>query len=184
MPVAPPAPSGVGWLRAAVVRFSEGDAHRRRRALVVDVIDRLGRVTDQGTPTRSLLAALGLPLELDAEVAAVAASYQPHLPQTEEADRAADRLVAACGGRTEEAAAIVCVLVQAHAAMLALLDERRRIVRRARAVHPPCRTERRGSAGRPRRRSLRPWPAPVPRRATRPAPRRSGTGADVPGSRR
>ena len=143
VPLALPAPSGVGWLRSAVVRFSEGDAHRRRRALVVDVIDRLGRVTDQGTPTRSLLAALGLSADLEPDVAVVAASYQPHLPQTAEADRAADRLVAACGGRTEEAAAIVCVLVQAHAAMLALLDERRGwIVRRARAVHPPCRTER------------------------------------------
>ena len=125
VPVAPPAPSGVGWLRAAVVRFSEGDAHRRRRTLVEGVIDRLGPVTDEGTPTRSLLVALGLPPDLEPDVAVVAASYQPHLPQTDEADPAADRLVAACGGRTEEVAAIVCVLVQAHAATLALIDERR-----------------------------------------------------------
>jgi hypothetical protein len=125
VPVAPFAPGGVGWLRGAVARFSEGDAHRRRRALVVSVIDRLGLVTYEATPTRSLLAALGLPADLEADVALVAAAYQPHLPQTEEADLAADRLVAACGGTTENSAAIVCVLVQAHAATLALINERR-----------------------------------------------------------
>lgn len=125
VPVAPFAPSGVGWLRGAVPRFSEGDAHRRRRALVVDVIDRLGLVAYEATPTRSLLAALGLPVELEADVALVAAAYQPHFPQTEEADLAADRLVAACGGRTESSAALVCVLVQAHAATLTLIDELR-----------------------------------------------------------
>ena len=125
VPVALPAPSGVGWLRGAVARFSEGDDHLRRRALVVDVIDRLGLVSYDGTPTTSLLAALGLPADLEADVALVAAAYQPHLPQSEEADLAADRLVAACGGRTENAAAVVCVLVQAHPATLALIDERR-----------------------------------------------------------
>jgi hypothetical protein len=108
-----------------VARFSEGDAHRRRRELVVGVIDRLGLVADEGTPTRSLLAALGLRADLEADVALVAAAYQPHHPQGEEADLAADRLVAACGGRTEDAAAAVCVLVQAHGATLALIDERR-----------------------------------------------------------
>jgi hypothetical protein len=108
-----------------VARFSEGDAHRRRRALVVSVIDRVGLVTDEGTPTRSLLAALGLRADLEADVVLVATAYQPHFPQGEEADLAADRLLAACGGRTEDAAAIVCVLVQAHAATLALINERR-----------------------------------------------------------
>ena len=125
VPVAPPATSGVGWLRGAVARFSEGDAHRRRRALVVSVIDRLGLVAYEGTPTRSLLAALRLPAGLEADVALVASAYQPHFVQTDEADVAADRLVAACGGRTEKSAAVVCVLVQAHTATLALIDERR-----------------------------------------------------------
>jgi hypothetical protein len=125
VPVAPAAPSGVGWLRGAVARFSEGEAHQRRRALVESVIDRLGPVALKGTPTRSLLSALGLESDLEADVASVAAAYQPHFPQTTEADVAADRLVAACGGRTESAAAIVCVLVQAHAATKALIDERR-----------------------------------------------------------
>lgn len=125
VPVAPAAASGVGWVRGSVARFSEGEAHRRRRARVVDVIDRLGPVADHGSSTRSLLAALELPVDLEADVAQVAAAYQPHFPQTSEADLAADRLVAACGGRTEEAAAIVCVLVQAHAATLALIEARR-----------------------------------------------------------
>jgi hypothetical protein len=125
VPVAATASSGVGWLRAVVARFSESDAHRRRRALVVSVIDRLGLVVYDGTPTRSLLTALGLPADLEGDVALVAAAYQPHFPQNAAADQAADRLVAACGGRTEEAAAVVCVLVQAHAATLALIEERR-----------------------------------------------------------
>ena len=125
VPVVPAATSGVGWLRGAVVRFSEGEAHRRRRAVVVSVIEQLGLVTYEGTPTRSLLVALGLPADLEADVALVAAAYQPHFAQTAEADAAADRLVAACGGRTEHAVAVACVLVQAHAATLALIDGRR-----------------------------------------------------------
>jgi hypothetical protein len=125
VPEAPAAPDGVAWLRGSVVRFSEGEAHRRRRDLVVGVIERLGSVPAMGTPTQSMLAALGLPPELEDDVALVAASYQPHFPQSEDADAAADRLVAACGGRTEESAATVCVLVQAHAAILALVEERR-----------------------------------------------------------
>jgi hypothetical protein len=57
-------------------------------------------------------------------VAAVALAYQPHVPVPPEADAAADRLAAGCGGRTEESAARVCVLVQAHAATLALIARR------------------------------------------------------------
>lgn len=125
VPMVPPATSGVGWLRGAVARFSEGEAHRRRRALVVSVIEQLGLASYEGTPTRSLLVALGLPSDLEADVALVAPAYQPHFEQSAEADLAADRLVAACGGRTEHAAAVVCVLVQAHAATLALIDGRR-----------------------------------------------------------
>jgi hypothetical protein len=64
---------------------------------------------------------MGLPPSLEPDVAAVALAYQPHVPAPPEADAAADRLVAACGGRTEESAARVCVLIQAHAATLALI---------------------------------------------------------------
>jgi len=34
VPVALAAPGGVGWLSGVVAWFSDGDAHRRRRALV------------------------------------------------------------------------------------------------------------------------------------------------------
>jgi hypothetical protein len=125
VPEAPAAAGGVAWLRGSVPRFSEGAAHHRRRKLVVRVIERLGFVAAAGTPTQALLTALGLAPDLEADVALVAASYQPHFPQSEDADAASDRLVAACGGRTEEVAARICVLVQAHAATLALVEAQR-----------------------------------------------------------
>jgi hypothetical protein len=62
---------------------------------------------------------------LAADVALASAAYQPHAPQSGKADAAADRLVAACGGRTEQAASIVCVLVQADAACAALAERLR-----------------------------------------------------------
>ena len=105
-----------------VPRFCEGDAHARRRALVEQVIDRIGRPERSSSPTAALLDALGLPPGLESDVAAVALAYQPGAPVPPEADAAADRLVAACGGRTEESAARVCVLVQGHAATLALIS--------------------------------------------------------------
>lgn len=120
MPAAPPAGAGVGWLRAAVPRFCDGDDHARRRALVDEVLAGLAVVPGDDATT-ALLQALGLPPEYRADVALVAGAYQPHAPQTAAADVAADRLVERCGGRTEASAARVCVLVQAHAAMAALL---------------------------------------------------------------
>jgi hypothetical protein len=126
--VPPPAgtSTGVGWLREHVVRFSEGAVHERRRRLVEAIVDSVADIPDRDTPTRSLLAALGLPEELEQDVAGVSAAYQPHFPQSSAADASADRLIAACGGRTEQAAALACVLVQAHAATLALIEARRR----------------------------------------------------------
>lgn len=126
VPPAPPAASGVAWLRAHVARFCDGEAHRRRRGLAVAVIDGLHDLPAAGSPTARILAGLGLPGRLEADVALVAAAYQPHASPSPAADDAADRLVAACGGRTEAAAAVACVLVQAHAATLALVDTLRR----------------------------------------------------------
>ncbi len=120
------ASGGVGWLRDHVVRFCDGPVHQRRRVVIESIIDSVGDLDDHGTPTRSLLAALGLPPDLEPDVAAVAAAYQPHFPQSAAADASADRLVTACGGRTEQAAALACVLVQGHAATLALIEARRR----------------------------------------------------------
>ncbi len=122
VPSVPPAASGVAWLRAHVARFCEGEAHRRRRQLAVSVIDGLTELPAAGSPTARILARLGLPRELEPDVALVAAAYQPHAPQSAAADAAADRLVAGCGGRTEAAAATAGVLVQAHAATLALAE--------------------------------------------------------------
>ena len=121
VPAVPDQPAGVGWIRSMVPRFCEGEAHARRRALAERVIARIGCPPRSGSPTAALLAAMGLPPGLEDDVAAVAAAYQPHVPVPPEADAAADRLVAACGGRTEKAAARAGALVQAHAATLALI---------------------------------------------------------------
>jgi len=122
VPAVPEAAAGVGWIRCQVPRFCEGEVHARRRALTEQVIAGIGRPRRLSSPTTTLLAAMGLPASLERDVAEVAAAYQPHVPVPPEADAAADRLVAVCGGRTEESAARVCVLVQAHAATLALID--------------------------------------------------------------
>lgn len=121
VPAVPEAAAGVGWIRCMVPRFCEGEAHARRRGLAEQVIARIGRPQRLSSPTAALLTAMGLPAGLERDVAAVALAYQPHVPVPPEADAAADRLAAACGGRTEESAAKVCVLVQAHAATLALI---------------------------------------------------------------
>jgi cytochrome P450 len=121
VPAVPGAPAGVGWIRCMVPRFCEGEAHARRRALAQRVIAQIGRPRRLSSPTATLLDAMGLSLSLEPDVSAVAQAYQPHVPVPPEANAAADRLVAACGGRTEESAARVCVLVQGHAATLALI---------------------------------------------------------------
>jgi hypothetical protein len=125
VPAVPRAAAGVGWIRCMVPRFCEGHAHARRRALAEQVIAQIGRPSRSSSPTAALLEALGLAPGLEGDVAGVALAYQPLVPVPPEADAAADRLVTACGGRTEESAARVCVLVQAHAAMLALITRLR-----------------------------------------------------------
>jgi len=122
VPAVPEAAGGVGWIRWMVPRFCEGEAHARRRVLVERVIAQIGCPERSTSPTAALLGAMGLAPILESDVAAVASAYQPSAPVTPEADAAADRLVAACGGRTEESAARVCVLVQGHAATLALIE--------------------------------------------------------------
>lgn len=111
VPSVPAATTGVAWLRATVVRFSEGETHRRRRALTEDLLAKLD-VTPEGRPVEAIAAALGLPAD---GVDAIAASYQPHLPITPEADAAVERLVALCGTRDEGTAAKIALLVQSCA---------------------------------------------------------------------
>lgn len=140
VPQAPPATTGVAWLRSMVPRFSEGEAHARRRALVEHVLSEC--TVDPGpgeSPTVALLRALGLGREHAPDVDAVARSYQPHVEQSSAADDAVGRLVAALGGVADErTAARICVLVQGHAATAALVDQLR-----AGASGPPVPTTRR-----------------------------------------
>lgn len=116
VPSGPTGHKGMAGLRALVVRFCDGDVHDRRRAMTEAVIAEIADAPFVDTPTRSLLTALGLPVELAGDVALVAGAYQPHAPESADSDAAADRLLLACGGRDEHSAARVCVLVQAHAA--------------------------------------------------------------------
>jgi hypothetical protein len=125
LPPVEPAMTGMGWVRSQVARFSEGRPHEDRRRLVEEVIVAAGFPRISGSVTASLLAASGLSPALEHDVAMIAAAYQPHMPSSPDADAAADRLVAACGGRTKVAAARICVLVQAHAATLALIESMR-----------------------------------------------------------
>ncbi|MCE0536541.1 isocitrate lyase/phosphoenolpyruvate mutase family protein [Kineosporia rhizophila] len=108
------AAQGVGWLRAHSPRFTDGAAHRRPQTAVAQVLNTLGPLPNAPSPTHSLLRALGLPDRWETEVRTVAAAWQPHSPQSAEADAAADQLVDVCGGRTEVGAATACLLVQAH----------------------------------------------------------------------
>ncbi|HEY8302397.1 MAG TPA: hypothetical protein VIG48_10885 [Jatrophihabitans sp.] len=139
VPPVPDAPTGVAWLRSHVARFSEGDDHRRRRALAESL---LGRVRPDdlrrpGDPTATLAAAFGLPQDVVGDVALVGASYQPHLAVTAEADAAVGRLVSAAGGQWDEAsAALIGLLVQAHEATRALIAGRTPPVPFTRRISP------------------------------------------------
>lgn len=119
VPAVPAADRGVAWLRAHVVRFSEGEAHARRRELVaaqLAAVD-LDALRRSGTPVATLAHALGLPRTVAADVALVTRSYHPHTEITAAADAAVARLVAHCGGRWDEATANrIGLLVQAGAA--------------------------------------------------------------------
>ena len=143
VPPAPPAdaPGGVAWLRAGVGRFSNGEAHDRRRALGITELARLdcaalerdacaraarllqatgrkpfdviARVARPST-VDGLAEALGLSGVAAADVATAARAYHPHSPVDPKADRAVARLVEACGGAPDEAtAARIGLLVQA-----------------------------------------------------------------------
>ena len=139
-------PSGsVAWLRASVARFSNGSDHARRRSLAVDLLADVdvyslrGRafartaalVGELGTfdvmavvarpvPLGVLAEALGLP-DVAVDVPPVAAAYHPHVTPDAEAEAALGRLVAACGGPTELAAARIGLLVQACDATAGLI---------------------------------------------------------------
>ncbi|WAL67867.1 isocitrate lyase/phosphoenolpyruvate mutase family protein [Amycolatopsis cynarae] len=139
VPTVPDADSGVGWLRAHVVRFSEGAAHQRRRALAerhLATVD-VRSLRRPGNPVANLAEALGLPRSVAADVAVVAASYQPHTTVTRKADEAVARLVADCGGSwDEDTANRIGLLVQACDATNALIAGRQPPVPVTRRVTP------------------------------------------------
>lgn len=146
----PPVPldvplGSVAWLRASVARFSNGADHVRRRAPAVDalasvdadslrekaflrtqaiisgldVVEVMAEIA-RPVPVGVLAEALGLP-DVSADVAGVAAAYHPHVVPGEAAEAALTRLVAACGGPTELAAARIGLLVQACDATAGLI---------------------------------------------------------------
>lgn len=125
VPEVPDADHGVAWLRSHVVRFSNGPMHQRRRAQVHELLEPIDPEQLRRTPGRPLVIlarALGMPSAREADIDAVAASYQPHLPITDEADQAVGRLIAAAGGVWDEVSANrVALLVQASAGMEPLL---------------------------------------------------------------
>lgn len=125
----PPVPlgqTGLAWLRGHVARFSDGAAHVRRRGLIEGLLAEL--VVEPvvgGDPTATLLRALGLPDTGIADVALVAAAYQPLQRGVGLGRLRQVRLVEACGSRDEATAARICVLVQAHGATQALVAKLR-----------------------------------------------------------
>jgi 2-methylisocitrate lyase-like PEP mutase family enzyme len=125
VPAAPSRSEGVAWLRSQVVRFSEGAAHRRRRAVVDGILSAIepSRLDRSGDHLATLAEALGLPRTVATDVRLVARSYHPHTEVTPGADDAVARLVHACGGRWDERTAnVIGVLVQACDATARLID--------------------------------------------------------------
>ncbi|MFD4659270.1 hypothetical protein ACFWP2_26970 [Kitasatospora sp. NPDC058444] len=158
------APGTVAWLRSAVARFSFGEPHARRRALVLADLERLDqdrlRVAAAGgfepdvrlRVVRVLAAELGLadPETVARDVATVSRAYFADAPHDPAADAAVARLLPAMGDRDEETAANrIGLLVQACDATAALVEGARRhadglpgVVRE----DPPVRTMRRLAA--------------------------------------
>ncbi|MBD0690987.1 hypothetical protein [Streptomyces sp. CBMA123] len=151
-PPATPGPYGtVAWLRATVARFSAGEPHARRRALVLADLDRLDlvklRILAAGgyqpdvrlRVVRVLATMLGLadPAAVARDVKAVARAYFEPAPAESaldgpapgdpEADAAVARLLPAMGDEDAETAANrIGLLVQACDATATLVEHARR----------------------------------------------------------
>lgn len=126
VPTAPSAEYGLAWLRGCVVRFSEGPAHDRRRLITEQILAGLSITpVDGGDPVVALLTAMGIQPHFAHDVAVAATAYQPHSPQSSAADEAVERLAAVFGAHDEAVAAHICILVQAHAGVGALITAMR-----------------------------------------------------------
>ncbi|MGW2374375.1 hypothetical protein [Kitasatospora sp. NPDC001683] len=165
--VPPPATPGrygtVAWLRATVARFSAGEPHARRRALVLADLERLDparlRVLAAGgfepdvrlRVVRTLARALGLadPEAVARDVRVVGRAYFEPAPDDPAADAAVARLLPAMGDDDPETAANrIGLLVQACDATATLVEHARRSGGPAAALRddPPLRTMRRFAA--------------------------------------
>ncbi|SFW63016.1 hypothetical protein [Amycolatopsis australiensis] len=136
-------PASVAWLRASVSRFSNGPDHARRRALAVSALagvdvealrhkafEAARRAIGDGgdvmavvarpVPVAVLAGELGLAVR-PPDVVTVAAAYHPHVVPDAAAEAALGRLLAACGGIGEPAAARIGLLVQACDATAGLI---------------------------------------------------------------
>jgi len=127
VPPVPPAPAGVVWLRATVGRFSTGEAHKRRRALSVALLNTIPRQSLRAGrlmhPVALLAREMGVGESVVDLVRDVAQAYQPGTGDQARADAAVGRLVAVFGGRYDEpTAARVGVLVQACEATAVLIE--------------------------------------------------------------
>ncbi len=148
VPEAPPGSQGMAWLRSSVSRFTNGEAHRRRRVLVERELAKLAPASLAaaadammrrvlGGPSRELdlipvaqgvlvqvicEAVAGAPVDNSVVVdgVTVASSYPLDSPESPAADAALGRLVAVFGGG-EEGAARIALLAQACDATTAVI---------------------------------------------------------------
>jgi cytochrome P450 len=143
VPPVPPAPAGVAWLRATVGRFSTGEAHERRRALSVAILDAIQleslRAGGLMHPVAVLAREMGVDEHIVDLVRDVAQAYQQDTGDEARADAAVNRLVAVFGcGYDEPAAARIGVLVQACDATAVLIERaRHRPIEDVLRDHPP-----------------------------------------------
>ena len=122
--------AGVAWLRATVGRFSTGEAHERRRALSIAILDAIPleslRAGGPMHPVAVLAYAIGVDAPAVDLVRDVAQAYQPGTGDESRADAAVARLVALFGGAFDEpTAARIGVLVQACEATAKLIERAR-----------------------------------------------------------
>ncbi|WP_433217738.1 hypothetical protein ACQP00_10505 [Dactylosporangium sp. CS-047395] len=131
VPEPEPAPTGIGWLRATVSRFANGEVHARRRAIVEELLAGIDPAElskpYEGHPVAPLAAALrvddGVIRAVVEDVRTAAAAYQTGDPA---ADAAVDRLVGVFGGAYDErTAARIQLLVQACDATAKLVERAR-----------------------------------------------------------
>ena len=141
--------NGIGWLRSSVSRFSTGDTHIRRRALVRAALSdvdpttlrrRASELTHEPlelVPVTALAEALGIRPPVASLVATIARGYFPNSDSGAETDVAVDALVTVLNGRYDDAtAATIGILVQAHEATVGLVVNTLAAYARAEASAP------------------------------------------------